>query len=472
MIEDLQPYPEYQASGLAWLGNIPINWTTSRTKTRFRLRVDKSGRDHGKELLSIYTHIGVRPRKDLEQKGNRATTTDDYWVVRKGDIIVNKLLAWMGAVGASHFDGVTSPAYDILRPLVPLESDYYHHLFRTRLYLELFKARSRGIMDMRLRLYFDELGQIPILSPPLDDQVAIVRFLEHANGTIERAIWAKRKLIALLNEQKQAIIHRAVTRGLDPTVKLKPSGILWLGDVPEHWEVMRLGHVISLLTGYPFSSAGFSTNEGDTRLLRGINVTPTGIRWNNVVRWKQEVADGLDDFALQVGDIVLGLDRPIVATGIRASAINQSDTPSMLLQRVARIRTTCRIDRHFLLLLLRGRIFADYMAPIFTGISVPHLSPEQIKLFKVMLPSIKEQKGIVTFISRETSTLDTVISRTEREIELLREYRTTLTAEVVAGKLDVREAVKRLPAAVDEPLPAEDLPDDLAAEEDLEEAAA
>ena len=116
----------------------------------FRLRIEKSGTNHGKELLSIYTHIGVRPRKDLEEKGNKASTTDDYWIVKKGDIICNKLLAWMGAIGVSHFEGVTSPAYDILMPVVELSPDYYHHLFRTKHCLQEFKQRSRGIMDMRL----------------------------------------------------------------------------------------------------------------------------------------------------------------------------------------------------------------------------------------------------------------------------------------------------------------------------------
>jgi len=216
MIEGLKPYAEYKESGLPWLGSIPASWETPRTKTRFRLSIEKSGKDHGKDLLSVYTHIGVRPRKDLEERGNKASTTNDYWVVRKGDIIVNKLLAWMGAVGVSHFDGVSSPAYDILRPTQLLEPDFYHLLFRTKLYLQLFKSRSRVIMDMRLRLYFDELGQIQLICPPPDEQAVIVRFLDHANRKIDGFIRAKRKLIALLGEQKLAIIHRAVTRGLNP----------------------------------------------------------------------------------------------------------------------------------------------------------------------------------------------------------------------------------------------------------------
>jgi type I restriction enzyme S subunit len=119
----LDPSVPLKPSGIPWLGDIPRHWEVERTKNVFRLRTEKSGLSHGKELLSIYTHIGVRPRKDLEQKGNKASSTDNYWIVRKGDLIVNKLLAWMGAVGMSDYDGVTSPAYDILMPIRPLCSN-------------------------------------------------------------------------------------------------------------------------------------------------------------------------------------------------------------------------------------------------------------------------------------------------------------------------------------------------------------
>jgi type I restriction enzyme S subunit len=208
-------------------------------------------------------------------------------------------------------------------------------------------------------------------------------------------------------------------------------------------------------------------------LLRGINVTPTGIRWDAVVRWERKPSDGLDEFALAFGDIVLGMDRPIIASGVRAAIVEEKDTPSLLLQRVARLRPTDRLDTTFLLLLLRGRLFAEYIAPIFTGISVPHLSPEQIRGFKVMLPPFDEQRGIVDFIKSETQTLNTALTRAEREIELLREYRTRLVADVVTGKLDVRAAARQLPAESADPESAvatEDLSDEAELEPVIEEA--
>lgn len=202
-------------SGIPWLSDIPQHWEVERTKNVFRLRTEKSGLAHGKELLSIYTHIGVRPRKDLEQKGNKASTTDNYWIVRKGDLIVNKLLAWMGAVGASDYEGVTSPAYDILMPIRPLCSDYYHHLFRTKLYLQMFKQRSRGIMNMRLRLYFDQLGQIPVPIPPVEEQASIVAFYGEETADISVAISRLEREIELLREYRTRLVADVVTGKLD-----------------------------------------------------------------------------------------------------------------------------------------------------------------------------------------------------------------------------------------------------------------
>ena len=210
-----EPYPSYKPSGVEWLGDVPEHWEVRRTKVLFRLRTEKSGAAHGRELLSIYTHIGVRPRKELEEKGNKASTTDDYWIVKKGDLIANKLLAWMGAIGVSHYDGVTSPAYDILMPIVHLVSGYYHHLFRTQVYLQQFKQRSRGIMDMRLRLYFDQFGQIPIPVPPIDEQQAIVNFYNEVIGDTEHVINQTRRQIEMIREYRIRLIADVVTGKLD-----------------------------------------------------------------------------------------------------------------------------------------------------------------------------------------------------------------------------------------------------------------
>lgn len=202
-------------SGIEWLGDIPEHWELVPTKRLFKLVVDPAPKDNEFELLSIYTDIGVRPRRDLEAKGNKATTTDGYWKVRKGDFIVNKLLAWMGAIGVSNFDGVTSPAYDILRKTKPLVPEYYDYLFRCGICFTEFRRHSRGIMDMRLRLYFDELGQLQMPFPSSQEQFEIVSNLEKLTSHFDALAAEAGRAIDLLLERRSALVSAAVTGKID-----------------------------------------------------------------------------------------------------------------------------------------------------------------------------------------------------------------------------------------------------------------
>ena len=358
-------------------------------------------------------------------------------MVRRGDIIVNKLLAWMGAVGVSHYDGVTSPAYDILRPIQKLEPDFYHLLFRTKMYLQLFKSRSRGIMDMRLRLYFDELGQIPLICPPPDEQAAIVRFLDHANRKIDGFIRAKRKLIGLLNEQKQCIIHRAITRGLHPDVPLKHSNIPWLGDIPNHWEVRRVKQLTRILRGKfthrPRNDP--SLYDGDYPFIQ------TG----SVARAKKFITDykqTLNERGLAVSKLFpKGTLCMTIAANIGDVAI--LDFEACFPDSVVGFVPKSGMDRDFLYLVflcLKEELLSD--APVNTQ---GNLSVNRIGVKWLPFPPLAEQQNIAHHVESETSAFITAIARTEREIALMQEYRTRLTADIVTGKLDVREAAAKLP---------------------------
>jgi type I restriction enzyme S subunit len=202
-------------SGVEWLGDIPKHWEALQTKRFFSLECYPAPNNNDMELLSVYTSIGVRPRKDLEQKGNKASTTDGYWLVKKGDLIVNKLLAWMGAVGYSDYDGVTSPAYDILRKRRPLNVKFYHYLFRSKIAQSEFKRWSRGIMEMRLRLYFEELGRITMPFPPEKEQNEIVEEIEKLETQYDGIIDKANCQIELLQERRTALISAAVTGKID-----------------------------------------------------------------------------------------------------------------------------------------------------------------------------------------------------------------------------------------------------------------
>ena len=207
----LEPGTTFRDSGVPWLGKIPSHWELKRVKYLFRLVADPAAENNDFELLSLYTDVGVRPRKELEARGNKATSTDSYWVVRRGDLVVNKLLAWMGAFGVSDYDGVTSPAYDILRPVGQINSTYYHHLFRCGICLPEIRRRSYGIMDMRLRLYFDRLGDMAVPVPPIEEQQAIVTYISRETRELEALCGATERTISLLNERRAAVTAAAVT---------------------------------------------------------------------------------------------------------------------------------------------------------------------------------------------------------------------------------------------------------------------
>ena len=376
-------------------------------------------------------------------------------LLKRGDLLIEKSgggdLQPAGAVVMYDHDvpAVCSNFVARMRVKPSFDATYltYLHscLYNKRLNVRSIK-QTTGIQNLDLHSYLREVSALP----PFLEQTVIVRYLAYVDRRIRRHIRAKQKLAVLLEEQKEAVIHQAVTGQIDvrtghPYPSYKPSGVEWLGEVPKHWDVLRLGRLITLTVGFPFKSDGFTQSEDGIRLLRGVNVAPGGLRWENVVRWPGRDMNLLVEYRLEVGDIVIGMDRPIIGSGIRVAVVAQADVPSVLLQRVARIRVRENLRRDYALRILGSKWFANYLAPIFTGISVPHLSHEQIKGFRLALPRIAEQEAIVEHLILKIGAIHSTMERVRDEVALLFEYRTRLIADVVAGQLDVREAVAALP---------------------------
>ena len=225
MIAGLGPYAAYANSGQDWLGSVPAHWSALRAKCLFR-EVDERSKTGKEELLSVSHLTGVTPRRLKTVTMFLAESNVGHKVCQPEDLVINTLWAWMGALGVTRHTGIVSPAYGVYRPIAGsgILPAYANHLLRAPMYAAEYQRRSTGVNSSRLRLYPEQFLRIPVLVPPMVEQAVIVRFLDWVNGRLERAIRAKRKVIALLNEQKQAIIHRAVTRGLHPSVSLKPSG--------------------------------------------------------------------------------------------------------------------------------------------------------------------------------------------------------------------------------------------------------
>ena len=242
MIEGLKPYAEYKESGQKWLGDVPNHWSVLPNRALFD---EVKDRNHPKEeMLSVTITRGIVRQKALLDGSSKKDSSNldkgAYKLVQPLDIAYNKMRAWQGALGASTFRGIISPAYVVMRPRTEVNPWFYHNLYRTPSFAKEAERWSYGITSDMWSLRPEHFKVIGSVLPPSAEQAAIVRFLDHANRKIDGFIRAKRKLIGLLNEQKQAIIHRAVTRGLDPSVPLKDSGIPWLGEIPEPWEVWRL----------------------------------------------------------------------------------------------------------------------------------------------------------------------------------------------------------------------------------------
>ena len=434
----LKPYPEYKDSGVKWLGTVPSHWHMGPALACYEPKLVRNKGMQEERVLSLsYGRIIIKPLEKLH--GLVPESFETYQIVEPGDIIVRPTDLQNDhtslRIGLVKDKGIITSAYLCLRCKEPISSDYGYNFLNV---WDLTKAIYGYGSGLRQNLDFVHFRRMPVAYPPLPEQQQIVRFLRAAESRINRFVRNKRRLIALLKEQKQAIINQAVTRGIDPNVRLKPSGIDWLGDIPEHWEPVKLGFFIDLLSGFAFQSEGFTNNSSDIRLLRGVNISPGSIRWGDVVRWPVPNDNRLERYFLNAGDTVIGMDRPWISTGMRVAVIKEEDTPSLLLQRVGRIRAKKPLCQEYLNLLLLTDQFVNYFQPILTGISVPHISPGQIAAFRFALPPENEQVQILSHINKDSCALEKAISRTEHEIELINEYRTRLVADVVTGKVDVR----------------------------------
>jgi type I restriction enzyme S subunit len=278
--------------------------------------------------------------------------------------------------------------------------------------------------------------------PPPEEQDAIVRFLNWAKGRLEQAIRAKRRVIALLHEQKQAIIHRAVTRGLDPFVPLKPSCVPWLGDIPQHWEVKRLYHVTDpdRPIMYGIVLPGPNVEDG-VYIVKGGDCEPRRLRPERLSRTTFEIESRYARSRLVAGDIVFAIRGGVGA----AELVPPELVGANLTQDAARIAAGGAVHPQWLLHSVRAPIFREHVKSQVVGATVRGINIRDLRRIQIVVPPIGEQAEIVGYLESATRNIISATDRLEREIELLREFRTRLVADAVTGKLDVREAASRLP---------------------------
>ena len=408
-----QQYAEYEESGVDWLGKIPHGWKVLRGKYVFQEFRERS--TTGEEvLLSVSEYYGVKPRSEKISEGDhlsRAESLVDYKKCYKNDLVMNIMLAWKRGLGVSKYDGIVSPAYSVFRFNEDIHPYFMHHLFRTDLYTSHFKTRSTGVIDSRLRLYPESFLDTEILIPSYEEQVQIANFLDHETAQIDTLIEKQQTLIQLLQEKRQAVISHAVTKGLNPDAPMKDSGVEWLGEVPEHWEIMPLKYAVTFQRGHDLPAQ--SRTAGNVPLVTSAGISSTH-------------------------DVAIA-KAPGLVTG-RYGTIGKFN---LLEEDYWPLNTTLYSIN------LRGNnpkylwYMLHNLTPIFLANSlksaVPGVDRNDLHVVKVVIPKdLDEQAALCDYLEKTHCTYDLVIKKASESLVLLQERRTALISAAVTGKIDVR----------------------------------
>lgn len=447
MIHTLTPYPAMKDSGVPWLGQVPEHWDIKRLGSVLKERGEVNQKGEVTEVLSVMKDIGVIPYAEKGNVGNKKSDDiERYKIVRPDDLVMNSMNVIIGSVGISRYTGCLSQVYYVLERRDKKDDPRYIELvFRNKMVQHSLTRIGNGILAHRMRIPMELLKSEPFLLPPPNEQAAIVRYLDHADRRIRRTIAAKQKLIKLLQEQKQVIIHQAVTRGLDPDVKLKPSGVEWLGDVPEGWETVPAKRLFQ---------------EIDRRSATGEEVLLSlrmyqGLVPHNIVSNIPIAASALIGYKhVEPGQIIM--NRMRAAIGMFGLAT----CSGLVSPDYAVFRVADQVEPDYFLKLFKtkavGTIFRMESKGLGTGSSgFMRLYTDRFGRINLPLPPVEEQRAIVAATDKLTENFDFAITRAQQEISFLREYRTRLIADVVTGKLDVRDAAALLPEPEGEALPDE-----------------
>ncbi len=436
MIEGLKPYAKYKESGLPWLGKVPSHWRDWRLDRLFELRRETPLPED--QRVTGYLSGRVTLRTNVQGLKIKGVIKDGNWQrVHPGDFAISGMNAHLGGMGVSDSLGKCSPIYLVLKPKPETNAHFVSHVVRHIAHTGALKSFVNTIRFNSADFKRDALKLFRILLPVKEEQSSIVAFIDQANVRIERGIQAKKKLIALLNEQKEAIIHRAVTRGLDPTVPLKPSGIPWLSESPSKWSWIPIKRLLSHMD---YGTSEASKEDGRIRVL-----TMRNIQKGEVIVPRSGGLDEVPDFLfLEHNDLLFtrtnGNPDLVGKVGIFRGQL--SDKVSFA-SYLVRLRAKHPHDPQWLHMLLNSAAFWPFARSHALVNLQTNLNSTRYGQFAVPVPPTDEQARIVRWVGEESKSLIATMERTEQEIRLLREYRTRLVADVVTGKGDVREAARQ-----------------------------
>lgn len=422
----MQRYPAYKDSGFDWLQEVPEHWEQKSIRALTKVKTERNKPDL--PLLSVYRDYGVIYKDSRDDNHNRAgMDLSSYKVVAPNNLVLNKMKTWQGSLGVSQFEGIVSPAYIVCDLDEGMNGRYLNYLLRCRSYVHAYNRISYGVRVDQWDMRYEDFKQLPVFLPSSEEQAAIVAFLEEQTAVINQFLTNKRRLIALLEEQKQVVINTAVTQGLDTAVSCKPSGIDNLGDIPAHWQMLR--------NKYIFTEVADRSETGEELQLsvhQQLGIIPR----SEIADRPMEESPTIGSKRCQVGDLILNRLKAHLGVFFRTE-LDGVVSPDYTVFRPKRDVSTKYFEYLF-----RHPVYMGIWNKTVRGIVAGfyRLYTDDFGNVASVFPPPDEQRAIVKFIDEKTAEINTAIERTQREIELIEEYRTTLIAHAVTGKIDVSGA--------------------------------
>ena len=424
---------------------MPSHWETRRLGNVVEMRVSNVDKHSREEELPVrlcnYVDVYKNDRISQGMPFMRATASREEverFRLQRDDVLITKDSETWDDIGVPAL--VTEPADDLisgyhlalLRPKENILGPFLFMALQSRDVGYQFHIAANGVT--RYGLTHNGIRSVMLPVPPLDEQAAIVRYLDDAVQRIRAYLSAKERLIALLEEERQAVIHQAVTKGLDPNVKLKPSGVKWLGNVPEHWETVQLGRIGSFLKG----SGGTKDDEVPSGIpcIRYGDLYTTHKYFISQSRSFISPEKAVDYTPIRKGDVLFPTSGETIEE-IGKSAVNLLDAPAYCGGDLIIFRPTTPMNPKFSGYLLDCPTSQDQKSKMGRGVSIMHVYSNQLKYLWLGIPPMVEQETIAEHIDQATTDIATAIDRARRQIELMEEYRTRLIADVVTGKMDV-----------------------------------
>lgn len=428
---------EMKDSGNKWIGLIPKTWGVERIKTIFSERSELS-EDGSETLLSVSEYYGVANRAEKVEDGeyvSRAESLVGYKKCYKGDLVSNIMLAWKGSMGVTELDGIVSPAYCVYKPSKSVYPRYYHYLFRTSLYTSIFRLYSKGIIDSRLRLYSPYFFDIKAIIPSSSEQQKIADFLDRKCAEVDEMIALQEQIIEELKAYKQSVITEAVTKGLNPDVPMKDSGIEWIGEIPEHWVVSKLNYFVSKIGSgsTPTGGSEVYTNSG-VKFLRSQNVYFDGFRLDEIVYITNEIDESMKGTRVLEGDVLLNITGGSIG---RCYYVDSSLGRANVNQHVSIIRPSGKTNTKYLKYFLQSEVGQIQIQMLQTGGNREGLSAAALKEFRFLFLPLMEQQAISDYLDEKCADIDSLIQTKLSKIDSLKEYKKSIIYEYVTGKREV-----------------------------------